>query len=246
MNSNIFRLIEAQSYILRNFNRNLTLDALNYDYINYDFGHNNSKVEECFAGLLLSVFFPDEFCDLDFSGERPDLRNEKLDVGIEVTRHIHQGDEEISGILNNIKLKKARNVEKQLKRLEELGVSIRDGVCDCPVRFSCCREIVDVIGTKLQKLNEDTFRKYKRNFLFIRKDCSLLTDELEYILRKTIDMKTKYKNYFNEIYIYTMGNFISFDLDNEVVREYGNDVKNSFALSLYARRLVRDSLKQRC
>lgn len=77
--------------------------------------HTKLDYYECYAKIVLEEMFPDQFFDL-VSHDKPDLQNEKLIIGIEVTSSINPKQKEAESLYvkwydqsNEVKKKRKTN-----------------------------------------------------------------------------------------------------------------------------------------
>lgn len=149
--------------------------------------HLIKKYEEFFAKLVLENFFPDRYFDLELS-DKPDLRNEKKRIGIEVTSSETQSDRETVRLWSEaIRLPDGKIKDKKINRLKLLGMEytgdIQIGQSKCFKSFSLesgpFGEFLHAVETKLDKLNRGHYAQMEQYDLFVHSDMCMEPGEAE-------------------------------------------------------------------
>lgn len=164
------------------------------------FKHTKYRWEECFAKVVLENIFPDEIKDLQIF-DRPDLQNERINLGIEVTSSISKESYEISELTSKISYYE-KNAEYFKERIKILGGKYDNGITIHPARHKDLNVIYGAIQSKLEKLNNDNYKIFNNNYLFIRDDNFILKEELNEILMKIKNIQENYDNKFQKIFVY--------------------------------------------
>lgn len=176
--------------------------------------HTKWKMDECYAKVVLENFFPERYSDLKIA-DKPDLRDEKRRVGIEVTSSIPQKERELSRLWSQTvcmeeSQKKARNIE----RMEQLNMHYTGGVQVWPAKTYR----TDVIGErpsgdfliavdeKIKKLNGGQYEDQSRYDLFVHSEIYVWPDQLgvwmQKLLEELLDKNQQPRRY---VYVYLLG-----------------------------------------
>ena len=171
-------------------------------------------MDECYAKVVLENFFPERYSDLKIA-DKPDLRDEKRRVGIEVTSSIPQKERELSRLWSQTvcmeeSQKKARNIE----RMEQLNMHYTGGVQVWPAKTYR----TDVIGEgpsgdfliavdeKIKKLNGGQYEDQSRYDLFVHSEIYVWPDQLgvwmQKLLEELLDKNQQPRRY---VYVYLLG-----------------------------------------
>lgn len=186
------------------------------------------RCEECFSKLLIESVFPGEFGNLKF-GERPDLQNDELNIGIEVTTAISQDEMNISGAFSDIISGTARNPEGSKKKIQKFGGHYDEiGIVSFPVKYRELNNIYSALEHKLNKL--DNYKEYKNQHLLITDRNFIKTEELKEMLETFNKIQGKYPKKFSYIFLYLRGGTLyKFDMVSKVYSIY--NVSNVIELS---------------
>lgn len=208
--------------------------------------HLSTEWEEIFAKLILEQCFPNHFTNLDFEKERPDLRNDSYDIGIEVTSSMGEAERTLDSIYpRDFKYGNSEEKQKAKNRIEKLGGIIKDGYLIYPTMSNDLSEIFSSIENKLKKLNKKGFKKYKENDLFILGTIHI--QEYKYDILKqgieTIINHFDWPRIFDKIIIYYLpGELLCFDTTTNTIKKIL--VNNICNLSINARNILTKKYNQ--
>ena len=82
--------------------------------------HTRLSYDECYAKLILEKFFPNKYENLQLS-DKPDLRDLKHNIGIEVTSAIPKEEQEALNLAAMIPYVDEQAQERRRKRLKKMG-----------------------------------------------------------------------------------------------------------------------------
>ena len=185
---------------------------------------------ETFAKLILEDALPNIFYNLSVDKERPDLRNENLSIGIEVTDRTPQEWQEATNLY--IEYSRCANAERQkraLRQIEHLHGKVESEILLCPVQNRDFNQIYDGITDKLKKLNTPNFKIFKNNYLFIFTVDHILEKELPTLSNKINDLlsNTDYHYIFDEIFLYYIcGDLFRFNIKEKTAERIKNYYDN--------------------
>lgn len=173
------------------------------------------KWEEISAKLILEHYFPNEFQDLVVDDESPDLRNEKLSIGVEVTNNESSISRKIDSLYSRKYIYGDEEKKKEIsKRISDLGGHVGPYFLSHPTMSRDLTKLYKRVEGKTKKLNKN-YDVFDRNYLFIFDIVMILDGELPRILEglKTSLMNMEYT--FCGVFIYCFGgDLYKFDLLN--------------------------------
>lgn len=147
----------------------------------------NKKYEEFLAKLVLENFYPDRYIDLELS-DKPDLRNETMGIGIEVTSSVEQVDREVVRLWSEaVRLPDGREKDKKIKGLKKLGINYTGNVQigkskhydSFSVESGPFGKLLSAVESKLDKINQGHYAEMKEYDLFIHSDICMFPEEIE-------------------------------------------------------------------
>lgn len=176
--------------------------------------HTKWKIDECCAKVILESLFPERYSDLKIA-DKPDLRDVKRRVGIEVTSSIPQKERELSRLWSQTVCmeesnKKARNIE----RMEQLDMHYTGGAQVWPARTyrtdvigeGPSGDFLTAVEEKIKKLNSDQYEEQSRYDLFVHSEIFVWPDQLgvwmQRLMEELLYRNQKPKRY---VYIYLIG-----------------------------------------
>lgn len=183
--------------------------------------HEKYRYEECYAKILLESIYPEIYTELSIL-DKPDLQNEVLQVGIEVTSAVPNSLREAQACwIKAIKTNDAKIKDKYVKRMKQLGYTYTGGVqswlrddfdqLDIEQLYeeTSLSDLEKSITQKIEKLNKCGFKGLKQMDLYVDAMSSLFSINGEDIFKvvKAVNVGEKY---FRNIII----NFIE---DNKMI-----------------------------
>ena len=131
---------------------------------------------ETFAKLILEKYYPDIFFNLSVDDEKPDLRNEDANIGVEVTSAENEESREIDSLYSGpYSYGNEAQKEKGLRKIEKLGGKVEKYFLMHPVRNRDLNKIYTAVKSKTYKLNHN-YTVFKKNYLLIF-DTNLIADQ---------------------------------------------------------------------
>lgn len=187
------------------------------------------KYEENVAKLILErIVFNNSlvFQNVD----RPDLQNDNLGIGVEVTQAMDPKEAEIDFLYSQYKdpddpffanEMSEQEKEKQIKRKHTLiekkiknlnGPLFRKKIFPNGIKSPAYDLFYNAVKTKLEKLNEGGYRIYSLNCLFILSELCIEEKWCPDLLEQLISISKNYENQYTKIYTLFLRKFICFDL----------------------------------
>lgn len=192
--------------------------------------HEKYRYEECYAKILLERVYPEMYTDLSIL-DKPDLQNDVLQVGVEVTSAVPSSLREAKACwikANNTNDKKIKS--KYVKRMEQLGYTYTGGMqnwlkedIDQLYEETSLVDLETSIRSKIEKIDRGGYKEFKNMDLYIDAMFSFfsINDDDLYELVKNVNVG---KNYFRKIIINAIEDneivMIDTDEDNYSVTSY--------------------------
>ena len=175
--------------------------------------HTRLDIWEVYARLVLQFIDVAEYGHL-VHGDKPDLRDEKLGLGVEVTQAIptcKQESEVLYARLHNEKDKAGRS--RIIERIEQVGGKVFNHVLFGPNGTDSFDLIIDAFKEKLGKLNAGGYEHFKHNHLFIRSNIYADGEMLDEGLASLVALNIQTLS-FERVIISVPGHNYDFDLIN--------------------------------
>ena len=178
--------------------------------------HEKYRYEECYAKILLERVYPEMYTDLSIL-DKPDLQNDVLQVGVEVTSAVPSSLREAKACwikANNTNDKKIKS--KYVKRMEQLGYTYTGGMqnwlkedIDQLYEETSLVDLETLIRSKIEKIDRGGYKEFKNMDIYIDAMFSFfsINDDELFELMKNVNVG---KYHFRKIII----NVIE---DNEIV-----------------------------
>lgn len=176
--------------------------------------HTRLSYDECYAKLILEKIFPNRYENLQLS-DKPDLRDLKHNIGIEVTSVIPKEEQEALNLAAMMPYVNEQSQERRRKRLKKIGYrytkygmahppeSYRyDGdFNDVNIKDTPCKRFLEAYEEKIRKLNSGNYAElegYDVSTPLQDKELHSLIDRLNPDLRAidTFDGKTRTKEFY--------------------------------------------------
>lgn len=183
--------------------------------------HEKYRYEECYAKILLERVYPEIYTDLSIL-DKPDLQNEVLQVGVEVTSAVPSSLREAKACwIKAIKTNDAKIKDKYVKRMKQLGYTYTGGVqswlrddfdqldIEHLYEETSLLDLEKSITQKLEKLNGGGFKELKQMDLYVDAMSSLFSINEEDVC-KVVKSANVGEKHFRKI-------IINFMEDNEIV-----------------------------
>lgn len=177
--------------------------------------HTKVDYYECLAKLILEKFFPYEFENLEIS-DKPDLQDDKKGIGIEVTKARDKSQEENENLYAKIESGEIRNRDKAIAKINNsykpYAMYVDRQEIREPDRYNNgilvgipdnddFERIFKSFSEKIKKLNDDGYKKYMENYLFVYSDIFANQQMLNQAISKMNNIKSKYKIRFQKVFV---------------------------------------------
>lgn len=195
---------------------------------------------ECFAKLMLERVIAGEFNDLTIV-DKPDLQNERLSVGIEVTTAVDKKDLELERLYTELEYGLIRNADAASNKIQKLGGKIINGVLVHPGRTRTLENIYNSFEFKVILLNSGNYTVFKHNYLFITDENLIHESEIINMIIKFESIQKKYKYSFEKVYIYIYGyKLYQLNLKQEKYKIFKLSSDEVYRISIDARAMVEE------
>ena len=102
--------------------------------------------------------------------DKPDLQNEKTEIGIEVTTAVDKDSLEMERLYIELEYGLAKNKEKVKDKIEKLGGKLSNGILVHPGKSRTLNNIYNSFYEKILLLNNGDYKIFKHNYIFARWD----------------------------------------------------------------------------
>lgn len=195
---------------------------------------------ECFAKLMLERVIAGELNDLIIV-DKPDLQNERLSVGIEVTTAVDKKDLELERLYTELEYGLIRNADAASNKIQKLGGKIINGVLVHPGRTRTLENIYNSFEFKVILLNSGNYTVFKHNYLFITDENLIYESEIINMIIKFESIQKKYKYSFEKVYIYIYGDKLyQLNLKQEKYKIFKLSSDEVYRISIDARAMVEE------
>lgn len=205
----------------------------------------STEWEEIYAKLILEQHLPNHFTNLDYEKEKPDLRNETNDIGIEVTSSMSKAERILDSLYpRDYKNGSPEEKQKAKQTIENLGGVLHENYLIYPTMANNLSVIFSPIQNKLKKLNKAGFKKYRENDLFIFTTTHILEYKHDALRQgiETINNNFDWQYTFDKIFVYCLlGELIYFDSKTKVIEKI--PIHNAFDPSTEARNILAKKYK---
>ena len=192
---------------------------------------------EFYAKVIIEAFFN---ISLEVK-DRPDLQNEKENIGIEVTSAENINNKEIESLGCTLSENRARNIDNAIKKITTLGGKYNKY---CIMEKSISHEenkneIYKALTKKLEKLNTIEFKKFNENNICIFSTMHKITqEEQKEFLKKINKIQSSYKNRFNKIYLLLLHSIYEFNLNTNKITIKNFTSEQQYNYSIIANEMI--------
>ena len=193
---------------------------------------------ETFAKLILEKYHPSKFYDLSVDGEKPDLRNEKANIGIEVTSVENEKSREIESLYSRqYSYGNNKQKEKALRRIKELGGKTEKYFLMHPVVNRDIGKIYAAVKSKTKKLNNN-YTVFDENYLLIFDTNLVLDEELPEMLENIVESSVGVIS-FKTVFLYCFGgDLYDFNVYNKTYNHHEECNSTVQQLAINARHII--------
>lgn len=189
---------------------------------------------ECLAKLILEKMFPNEFENLEIL-DKPDLQDDKNGIGVEVTIARNKDQEENESLYAKIESGQVRNRDKAIEKINnssKLYAMYVDGILVGISDNDDFERIFESFSEKIKKLNDDGYKKYMENYLFVYSDICANQQMLYQAISKMNNIQSKHKIKFQKVFVCVPQYMYILNLENK--KGESMDIK-SFQIGLAER-----------
>lgn len=190
---------------------------------------NKPKFDTCFferyAKITLETILGDHYAGLE-NRDRPDLQDIELDMGIEVTRAMHESKAEAISLLNEMAVDEIVDVpeltNKEMYRLGyTYGLISKDIVG--PTEYYYWRQaspLSHVIENKVNKVTNGFYGNFKEMGLYIFTKDDVVDGELLAAMHLTSKLQSGFTSGFQTLYISEIQNLYVCDIASMSYKQY--------------------------
>ncbi len=186
--------------------------------------HTKLHYDECYAKLVLERCFPDRYENLQIS-DKPDLRDNIHQIGIEVTSAIPPKTQEALNLASEIPYICGEKKERRIKRLQKLGYTYTDWGMTGPgtsysleentqVENTPCNDFLIACNKKIDKLNNTNYDECGQYDLFVQTELFVENWMLPQIMNRLLGMN-RYEKKYSLIYLLALEAIYIFDIDKQ-------------------------------
>lgn len=178
--------------------------------------HTKLNFDECFAKVVLEEYYSEIYGDLQLR-DKPDLWDMKNDIGIEVVCAVDEKMNEALMLWAKMPEKTHKQQEGEKKRMLDLGVEYQEGIMSLSsvlypydLQKSPLLKVIEVVGNKVDKLNNNLYAKCSRYDLFVVSSIYIQDELLSGLFERIKGVNNKEKTY-SAIYLYGQKKIVEFD-----------------------------------
>ena len=173
--------------------------------------HTKLDYYECYAKIVLEELYSEQFVNLRIK-DKPDLQSQDNDCGVEVTIAIDRNELQSEKLYSDITYNRVRDKVKALKRIEECGYKVENGILHGKTSIDSFYLIMVSFDSKLNKLNDGGYKYFNKNFLFvfsyIYANDEMIKDAIIYMQNKQLDKQRQ----FNKVFVLVPGHLYCLNL----------------------------------
>lgn len=180
------------------------------------------KFDTCFferyAMYSLTALFGERYAHL-VNADRPDLQDDKLGIGIEVTRAITEDKNVANSLINEMAGREVKEVNEDLLRIQESGYSYGLGMSysvgsNEDNYWALALPMKRILESKMWKVNNGFYGEYKEFGLYVFTKYDLVGDEVDEIIGFMMDAQQRQTLKYDHLYISQIDTMFDCDLKN--------------------------------
>lgn len=205
--------------------------------------HIKPDYYECYAKIVLEEMFPDQFYELVIL-DRPDLQNDQLNVGIEVTSSINPKQKESESLYVKWCDQSNERQKKTERQIRKCGARLNNGILSGIPSHNEFDRIYVTVKDKLGKIGK--YKPFEKQYLFIFSDIYATSNMLEKIFEEIHHICYLESLKFDNIYILVPGALYVLDFIKNItfIKLINSDMQYVQACS--AREMVIQEFIRRC
>lgn len=181
---------------------------------------NHTKLDyyECYAKIVLEEMFPRQFSCLIIL-DKPDLQNEQLNIGVEVTSSIDQKQRNAESLYIKWSYQENTDKEKIKEEIKKCGAELVGGILSGIPDHDDFNRVYIALKDKLERLSSGQYKIFGRQCLFVFSTIYATSTMREEALKDMNNICSNAIRKFDEIYILVPGAIYIFDLVNNTTFE---------------------------
>ena len=201
--------------------------------------HTKIRYEECFAKCVLERFLPKQYHCLEIY-DRPDLINEELDLGVEVSSAVNKDQINAISLSTDIVYGRIRDKQKAIERIKKLGSVFTDYGTSHHQPDTSYEDLVAAYREKIEGLNSQGWRVFAKNHLFIEINSLFLENSFDKLLIEISDINKNFKVHFNKLILRFCNYLFILDIDNNTMEKMEYSVNEFTVCAVEARLFIED------
>lgn len=205
--------------------------------------HTKLDYSECYAKIILEDLFADRYGELTIA-DKPDLQNDYLSIGVEVTSAIPVEHREAVKLWYMMPYYDSDKQTKSKERMKQLGVEYQGGIQAWPnkcysnnqIEDNPVMEFIKCVETKVNKLNSNNYKELNQYDLFVDSELDTSENLLPKVLERLLTINQKLLK-FTYIYLINQDKIIQFDI-NETQYKLIDYIDKQFFYANQARKMV--------
>ena len=179
--------------------------------------HTKLSYDECYAKLILEKFFPNKYENLQLS-DKPDLRDLKHNIGIEVTSAIPKEEQEALNLAAMIPYVDEQAQERRRRRLKKMGYRyMKYGMAHPPesyIKDTPCKRFLEAYEEKIRKLNSGNYAELEKYDLYVYSEEVIDSWMIPKLIQAVSSINVGEKKY-RYIYFVTLCEILVFDTEHD-------------------------------
>lgn len=197
--------------------------------------HTKVDYYECYAKIVLEEMLPETFHDLVIS-DKPDLQNNQLSIGIEVTSSENTKQREVDSLYSKWPDQDKKGKEKIEKQIEKCGAKI-DGCFLCGISdHDNFESIYEALKNKMKRF--DGYEPFNKQYLFVFSTILATPAMRKDALKEIHNICTSSNKKIEGIFIHVPGEIYVFNLADNITCERKIDSNMQYIQACNAREMV--------
>lgn len=201
--------------------------------------HTRTRYEECFAKYVLERFLPKQYHTLEL-GDRPDLFNVALDIGVEVSSAVNENQINAISLSTDIVYGRVRDKQKAIERIKKLGSTFTEYGTSHHQPDTSYEDLIVTYREKTERLNSQDWKVFANNHLFVEINSLFLEYSFDKLMREITDINNSFKIHFNMVILWFCNFLFVLDIDNNSIEKREYSINEFTVCAVEARLLVED------
>lgn len=210
--------------------------------------HTKRNYDECYAKIVLESLYPNRYTNLRLA-DKPDLIDDNLDVGVEVTSAVPKKHREAVKLWYMMPYVDENQQERGKERMQQLGVEYQGGVQGWPsescllsrIEETPLKEVLSAFEKKVKLLNGGEYCQFQRYDLFINSKVWLIDEQVDQLL-DALESRNGRGVKYHYVYLATSIDIFEFNLSRKIYSKnsYEDYHPLQFGWATKARKMVEE------